>query len=130
MAVRAALAELAALLYVLSVRSGPPSSDGPTIVPEAKAVTGGNLDLRGWPLSFSSIWTVDVPVYVLAVALTRSANPEYSRYFKPAVVFGAVLGGHLLSREPVLPARAVSHKRLRLSRLSEQLASPLVRASN
>lgn len=73
-AVGAALAGLAALLYFLSVRSEPPSSDGATIVLEAKAVANGNLALKGWSLSFDSLWTLDVPVYVLAVALSGARS--------------------------------------------------------
>lgn len=65
--VATATAGLAVLLYFLAVHSEAPSSDGATIVLEAKAVASGNLGLKGWALSLDSFWATEVPVYVLAV---------------------------------------------------------------
>lgn len=45
------------------------SSDSVTPILEARAVLDGNLALAHWSLSLDSFWTVEVPFYVLGVAV-------------------------------------------------------------
>ena len=57
------------LLYLSSVHSLPPSSDGATVVLEGKAMASGNFMLNHWALSLDSFWLVDVPIYAIAVLI-------------------------------------------------------------
>lgn len=57
------------LLYLSSVHSLPPSSDGATVILEGKAMAGGNFTLNHWALSLDSFWLVDVPIYAIAVLI-------------------------------------------------------------
>lgn len=60
---------LLALLYVASVHAFPGNSDGATPPLEAQSILSGHPALSGWALSLDSFWTVDVPFYILGVAL-------------------------------------------------------------
>lgn len=57
------------LLYLSSVHSLPPSSDGATVILEGQAMQGGNFTLNHWALSLDSFWLVDVPIYAIAVLI-------------------------------------------------------------
>ena len=63
------LAALTAVLYLSSVRSYFPDSDGATAVLEGQSMAAGHLTLRGWALSVDSFWTVDAVVYTVGVWL-------------------------------------------------------------
>ncbi len=60
---------LVGLLYLSSVHSLPPDSDGATVVLEGKALSGGNFALNHWALSLDSFWLVDVLFYAIAVLI-------------------------------------------------------------
>lgn len=81
---------LVALLYLSSVHSLPPSSDGATVILEGKAMSGGNFMLAHWALSLDSFWLVDVPIYAVAV-LIHGVHPQLLNLV-PAIVATAVVG--------------------------------------
>ena len=60
---------LVGLLYLSSVHSLPPDSDGATVILEGKAMSSGNFMLNHWALSLDSFWLVDVPIYAIAVLI-------------------------------------------------------------
>jgi hypothetical protein len=46
------------------------NSDGATVILQGQALASGNVLLHGWILSLDSWWTLDVPFYGLATAVT------------------------------------------------------------
>jgi hypothetical protein len=78
------------ILYLSSVHSLPPSSDGATVVLEGKAMAGGNFLLNHWGLSLDSFWLVDVPLYAIAV-LIGGVHHQLLNLI-PAVEGAAVVG--------------------------------------
>ncbi len=77
------------LLYLASVHSLPPSSDGATVVLEGKAMSSGNFTLNHWALSLDSFWLVDVPVYAIAILIGGVHNQLLN--LVPAIVATAVV---------------------------------------
>lgn len=62
-------AAVAALLTYTGQQWITQSSDTATPLLQARAVLDGNVTLAHWTLSFDSFWTVEVPFYVIGVAL-------------------------------------------------------------
>jgi len=56
-------------LYRSSVHTFGGNSDGATVVLEGQSLRLGHLGLHGWDLSLDSFWSVDAPVYALAVLI-------------------------------------------------------------
>jgi len=65
----AVAAGLLAFLYAASVHAIPGDSDGATVALEGFTYNQGHFFLHGWSLSLDSFWTVDAPVYFVAVGL-------------------------------------------------------------
>jgi hypothetical protein len=80
------------LLYLSSVHSLPPSSDGATVVLEGKSMMGGNFTLDHWALSLDSFWLVDVPIYALAV-LIGGVHPQLLNLIPAIEATGVVAAG-------------------------------------
>jgi hypothetical protein len=96
-ALAVAVVGLAALLYFVSLHSEAPSSDGATIVLEAKAMANGNLALKGWALSLDSFWSIDTPLYLLAV-VAAGLRPLLLELMPAAIATITVLAGAFAAR--------------------------------
>lgn len=73
------------------------NSDGASLLMEARSVLRGNVTLSHWALSLDSFWTVEVPFYVVAVAITGVTPALYDAV--PAVIAALVVGvGVILAR--------------------------------
>jgi hypothetical protein len=86
----AVAAGLLALLYVASVHATPGDSDGATVALEGLAFTQGHLLLHGWTLSLDSFWTVDAPLYFVAVGIGGVTLGLL--HFVPALIAVLVIG--------------------------------------
>jgi hypothetical protein len=75
----------------------PVSSDDATGVLEADAVLGGNLLLGGWWLSGASFVTIDLPFYVVCLAL-RGPRPSLLRTVPVLIYTVTVVAAVLLAR--------------------------------
>lgn len=81
-------AGVAVLLSFVGHQNISQSSDSTGPLLQAKAVLGGNITLSHWTLSLDSFWTVEVPFYVLGIALV-GVNPVLLAVV-PAVVAALV----------------------------------------
>lgn len=73
------------------------TSDGASLLMEARSVLRGNVTLSHWALSLDSFWTVEVPFYVVAVAVAGVTPALYDAV--PAVIAALVVGvGAVLAR--------------------------------
>jgi hypothetical protein len=91
------LAGLAAWLYLVSVHAGAPNSDGATVVLEGQAMASGHVLLDGWRLSYDSFWSVDAPVYALAV-LVDGVHPALLHLVPAILAAGLVVFGAFMAR--------------------------------
>ena len=76
-------------LTAVSIHAFGGNSDGATVVLEGNSLIHGNLTLSGWDLSLDSFWTVDAPIYALAV-LVAGVNHLLLNVI-PAVIAVAVI---------------------------------------
>jgi hypothetical protein len=88
---------LAALLYASSIHAAPGNSDGATVILEGRALSGGNLTLNHWALSFDSFWLVDAPLYAIAVLVT-GVNPQLLHLVPTVVALGVICIGAWIAR--------------------------------
>lgn len=85
------------LLEIASRHAFSGNSDGATVILQGRAVLNGDLGLNHWALSLDSFWTVDVPFYVLGVAINGVGPALY--HAMPAVIAGLLVGvGMVLAR--------------------------------
>ena len=57
------------VLLLASLHAVGGNSDGATVVLEGQAIREGHVVLHGWSLSYDSFWTIDAPIYALAVLI-------------------------------------------------------------
>jgi len=86
LAVLAAFVVLSAWFYLLASRTdtGLVNSDAATVLLEGRALLGGNVLLGGWHLTLDSFWSLDAPLFALAIAVAGMRSALL--YAVPAVI--------------------------------------------
>jgi len=97
LAVVVGLVVLGVLLYASSIHAAQGNSDGATAILEGKALRDGNLTLNHWALSLDSFWSVDVPLYAIAV-LFAGVRPQLLHLVPTIVALGVICVGVFIAR--------------------------------